>query len=53
MILPAHEDKVVHRLANMAKIKAELVLDDFLEQDDPRVMSEGDIWVSLVLVDKF
>ncbi|KAF7330418.1 Inositol polyphosphate 5-phosphatase [Mycena venus] len=38
--LAAHEGKVNHRLANFAKIKAELTVDDFLAPDDPRVMSE-------------
>ncbi|KAJ6607363.1 Endonuclease/exonuclease/phosphatase [Mycena sp. CBHHK59/15] len=38
--LAAHEGKVNHRLANFAKIKAELSVDDFLAPDDPRVMSE-------------
>ncbi|KAK7032983.1 carbohydrate-binding module family 5 protein [Favolaschia claudopus] len=38
--LAAHEGKVNHRLANFAKIKAELAVDDFLPPDDPRVMSE-------------
>ncbi|KAJ6513431.1 inositol polyphosphate phosphatase [Mycena sanguinolenta] len=38
--LAAHEGKVNHRLANFAKIKAELAVDDFLAPDDPRVMSE-------------
>ncbi|KAJ7032469.1 inositol polyphosphate phosphatase [Mycena alexandri] len=38
--LAAHEGKVNHRLANFAKIKAELTVDDFLTPDDPRVMSE-------------
>ncbi|KAJ7158921.1 inositol polyphosphate phosphatase [Mycena filopes] len=44
--LAAHEGKVNHRLANFAKIKAELTVDDFLTPDDPRVMSED-------LTDKF
>ncbi|KAJ7475671.1 inositol polyphosphate phosphatase [Mycena latifolia] len=44
--LAAHEGKVNHRLANFAKIKAELTVDDFLAPDDPRVMSED-------LTDKF
>ncbi|KAF9466458.1 Endonuclease/exonuclease/phosphatase [Collybia nuda] len=44
--LAAHEGKVHHRLANLAKIKAELSVDDFLENDDPRVMAED-------LTDKF
>lgn len=38
--LAAHEGKVNHRLANFAKIKAGLTVDDFLAPDDPRVMSE-------------
>ncbi|GLB40612.1 putative inositol polyphosphate phosphatase, catalytic domain homologues [Lyophyllum shimeji] len=38
--LAAHEGKVNHRLANLAKIKAELSVDDFLANDDPRVMAE-------------
>ncbi|KAJ7650437.1 inositol polyphosphate phosphatase [Roridomyces roridus] len=38
--LAAHEGKVNHRLANFAKIKAELAVDDFLAPDDFRVMSE-------------
>jgi hypothetical protein len=37
----AHEGKIHHRLANLAKIKAELTVDDFLSNDDPRVMAEG------------
>ncbi|KAJ7726045.1 inositol polyphosphate phosphatase [Mycena maculata] len=44
--LAAHEGKVNHRLANLTKIKAELTVDDFLQPDDPRVMSED-------LTDKF
>ncbi|KAJ7574421.1 hypothetical protein C8J56DRAFT_1017375 [Mycena floridula] len=39
----AHEGKVHHRLANLAKIKylrPELALEDFLKADDPRVMAE-------------
>ncbi|KAH7912033.1 Endonuclease/exonuclease/phosphatase [Hygrophoropsis aurantiaca] len=38
--LAAHEGKVNHRLANLAKIKTELSVDDFLAPDDPRVMAE-------------
>ncbi|OAX37607.1 DNase I-like protein [Rhizopogon vinicolor AM-OR11-026] len=38
--LTAHEGKVHHRLANLAKIKAELAVDDFLDHDDPRFMAE-------------
>ncbi|KAJ7219954.1 inositol polyphosphate phosphatase [Mycena pura] len=38
--LAAHGEKVNHRLANFAKIKAELTVDDFLSADDPRVMAE-------------
>ncbi|KAF4596457.1 hypothetical protein EYR38_007844 [Pleurotus pulmonarius] len=38
--LAAHEGKVHHRLANLAKIKAELALDDFLSPDDPRTVAE-------------
>ncbi|KAF6759917.1 hypothetical protein DFP72DRAFT_805883 [Ephemerocybe angulata] len=34
--LAAHEGRVNHRLANLAKIKAELEVDDFLPKDDPR-----------------
>ncbi|KAF5382092.1 hypothetical protein D9615_004213 [Tricholomella constricta] len=44
--LAAHEGKVNHRLSNLAKIKAELSVDDFLSNDDPRVMAED-------LTDKF
>ncbi|KAF8072118.1 inositol polyphosphate phosphatase [Lyophyllum atratum] len=44
--LAAHEGKVKHRLSNLAKIKAELSVDDFLANDDPRVMAED-------LTDKF
>ncbi|KAJ8509152.1 hypothetical protein ONZ45_g8648 [Pleurotus djamor] len=44
--LAAHEGKVNHRLANLAKIKAELSVEDFLAQDDPRTFSED-------LTDKF
>ncbi|KAF9493363.1 DNase I-like protein [Pleurotus eryngii] len=38
--LAAHEGKINHRLANLAKIKAELALEDFLSPDDPRTMAE-------------
>ncbi|KIK96026.1 hypothetical protein PAXRUDRAFT_32653 [Paxillus rubicundulus Ve08.2h10] len=38
--LAAHEGKVQHRLANLAKIKSELSVDDFLQPDDPRMMAE-------------
>ncbi|PCH42639.1 DNase I-like protein [Wolfiporia cocos MD-104 SS10] len=38
--LAAHEGRVQHRLANLAKIKAELTVDDFLPPDDPRKMTE-------------
>ncbi|KIJ66753.1 hypothetical protein HYDPIDRAFT_108686 [Hydnomerulius pinastri MD-312] len=38
--LAAHEGKVHHRLANLAKIKSELAVDDFLQPDDPRMMAE-------------
>ncbi|KZT73474.1 DNase I-like protein [Daedalea quercina L-15889] len=38
--LAAHEGKVQHRVADFAKIKAELDVDDFLSSDDPRIMSE-------------
>lgn len=38
--LAAHGDKVPLRLANLAKIKSELAVDDFLATDDPRVMAE-------------
>lgn len=34
--LAAHADKMDTRLANIAKIKAELKLDDFLDESDPR-----------------
>ncbi|KAF7327614.1 hypothetical protein MKEN_00340600 [Mycena kentingensis (nom. inval.)] len=44
--LAAHENKVHHRLADLAKIKAELSVEDFLPPDDPRVMAED-------IVDKF
>lgn len=38
--LAAHEGRVNHRLANLAKIKAELEVDDFLPANDPRKKSE-------------
>ncbi|EGN98984.1 hypothetical protein SERLA73DRAFT_122843 [Serpula lacrymans var. lacrymans S7.3] len=38
--LAAHEGKVLHRLANLAKIKTELSVDPFLKPDDPRIMAE-------------
>ncbi|KAG6374303.1 hypothetical protein JVT61DRAFT_4325 [Boletus reticuloceps] len=38
--LTAHEGKVHHRLANLAKIKAELAVDDFLQPHDPRTSRE-------------
>ncbi|CDO74365.1 hypothetical protein BN946_scf184355.g13 [Trametes cinnabarina] len=38
--LAAHEGKVHHRLADLAKIKAELSVDDFLTPQDPRFMAE-------------
>ncbi|KAI9512954.1 hypothetical protein F5148DRAFT_560300 [Russula earlei] len=38
--LTAHEGKVPHRLANLAKIKNELAVDDFLNPDDPRMVAE-------------
>ncbi|KAF7424338.1 hypothetical protein PC9H_009645 [Pleurotus ostreatus] len=38
--LAAHEGKINYRLANLAKIKAELVLEDFLSPDDPRTVAE-------------
>ncbi|KAG6873244.1 hypothetical protein C0995_001264 [Termitomyces sp. Mi166 len=38
--LAAHEGKLNHRLSNLVKIKTELAVDDFLENDDPRVMAE-------------
>ncbi|KAG6853783.1 hypothetical protein C0991_001372 [Blastosporella zonata] len=38
--LAAHEGKVKDRLSNLAKIKTELSVDDFLPNDDPRVMAE-------------
>ncbi|EJD06622.1 DNase I-like protein [Fomitiporia mediterranea MF3/22] len=44
--LAAHEDRVMNRLSNFNKIKSELQVNDFLSQDDPRVMSED-------LIDKF
>ncbi|KAA1467365.1 DNase I-like protein [Dentipellis sp. KUC8613] len=44
--LAAHEGKVLSRMANLRKIKAELSLDAFLAPDDPRMLSED-------LTDKF
>ncbi|KAK0449959.1 inositol polyphosphate phosphatase [Armillaria borealis] len=44
--LTAHEGKVNHRLANLAKIKSELSVDDFLSHTDERMMAED-------LTDKF
>ncbi|KAK0480241.1 inositol polyphosphate phosphatase [Armillaria novae-zelandiae] len=44
--LTAHEGKVNHRLANLAKIKSELSVDDFLSHTDERIMAED-------LTDKF
>ncbi|KAG8927387.1 hypothetical protein FRC01_007549 [Tulasnella sp. 417] len=38
--LAAHEERAAVRLANMAKIKTDLDLDNFLEPDDTRAMSE-------------
>ncbi|KAF8515384.1 DNase I-like protein [Hysterangium stoloniferum] len=38
--LAAHEDKVSLRVANLAKIKAELSVDAFLPPDDPRTLAE-------------
>jgi hypothetical protein len=38
--LAAHDDKVPLRLANLAKIKAELAVDDYLTTGDPREMKE-------------
>ncbi|KAH7884604.1 hypothetical protein F5I97DRAFT_1890616 [Phlebopus sp. FC_14] len=38
--LAAHEGKINHRLANLAKIKSALAVDDFLQPDDPRMMAE-------------
>ncbi|KAI9001520.1 DNase I-like protein [Trametes punicea] len=38
--LAAHEGRVQHRLADLAKIKAELSVDDFLTPEDPRFMAE-------------
>lgn len=38
--LAAHEGKVPHRLANLAKIKNGLAVDDFLQPDDPRMVAE-------------
>ncbi|KAF9007658.1 Endonuclease/exonuclease/phosphatase [Cyathus striatus] len=44
--LAAHEGKVNHRLSNLAKIKAELDVDNYLSINDHRMMSED-------LTDKF
>lgn len=44
--LTAHKGKVNHRLANLAKIKSELSVDDFLSHTDERMMAED-------LTDKF
>lgn len=38
--LAAHEGRVQHRLADLAKIKSELCVDDFLPSSDPRKMAE-------------
>ncbi|KAI0366340.1 hypothetical protein BV20DRAFT_972066 [Pilatotrama ljubarskyi] len=38
--LAAHEGRLHHRLADLAKIKAELAVNDFLSPDDPRFMAE-------------
>ncbi|KAG6820311.1 hypothetical protein H0H93_002398 [Arthromyces matolae] len=38
--LAAHEGKINHRLANLLKIKNELAVDDFLPNDDERMMAE-------------
>ncbi|KAH9057862.1 DNase I-like protein [Lactarius vividus] len=38
--LAAHEGKLPNRLANMAKIRNELAVEDFLEADDPRMVAE-------------
>ncbi|KAH9958573.1 hypothetical protein BC827DRAFT_1218921 [Russula dissimulans] len=38
--LAAHEARLPHRLANLAKIKNELAVDDFLKSDDPRMVAE-------------
>ncbi|KAI9440235.1 DNase I-like protein [Lactarius psammicola] len=38
--LAAHEGKLPNRLANMAKIKNGLAVEDFLEADDPRMVAE-------------
>ncbi|KAH9988985.1 hypothetical protein BJV77DRAFT_1018835 [Russula vinacea] len=38
--LAAHEGRVPNRLANLAKIKNELAVDDFLKPDDPRMVAE-------------
>ncbi|TFY82780.1 hypothetical protein EWM64_g1237 [Hericium alpestre] len=44
--LAAHEGKLLHRMANLRKIKAEMALDAFLSPDDPRMVAED-------LTDKF
>lgn len=38
--LAAHGSRINHRLANLAKIKAELTVDPFLAHDDPKMMAE-------------
>ncbi|KAH0833128.1 Endonuclease/exonuclease/phosphatase [Lanmaoa asiatica] len=38
--LAAHEGKIYHRLGNLAKIKAELAVEDFLQPNDPRMTRE-------------
>ncbi|KAI0350062.1 DNase I-like protein [Trametes cingulata] len=38
--LAAHEGRLHHRLSDLAKIKAELSVNDFLSPDDPRFMAE-------------
>ncbi|KAJ8462988.1 hypothetical protein ONZ51_g10550 [Trametes cubensis] len=38
--LAAHEGRVHHRLADLAKIKAELSVDDYLSPNDPRFLAE-------------
>ncbi|KAI5115634.1 hypothetical protein M0805_008636 [Coniferiporia weirii] len=44
--LAAHGERYLDRVANMSKIKSELSVNEFLSQDDPRVMAED-------LTDKF
>ncbi|KAJ3509060.1 hypothetical protein NLJ89_g5423 [Agrocybe chaxingu] len=39
--LAAHGGRMNHRLANLSKIKAELDVDHFLPEDDPRMAAEG------------